>query len=116
MNQIEKKIKENWPSAVEGDLDHQEFGLVHYWYGEKYNRIVLRFSFEGQDESESEKIFFINLKHGSWILSHISTFKISDSKLQLVKNQSFKERDELEKKYRSIFELFLEDRKKKKFF
>ncbi len=61
-------------------------------------------------------MFFIELKKDSWVLSHISTFKISDSKLQLVKNQSFKERDELEKKYRSIFELFLEDRKKKKFF
>ena len=116
MNKIEQKIKENWPSAVEGDLDHQEFGLIHYWCGEQCNRIVLRFSFEGQADSESEKIFFINLKQDSWVLSHISTFQISDSKLKLVKNQSFKEHDELEKKYRSIFELFLEVRKKKKLF
>ena len=116
MNKLEQKIKENWPSAVEGDLDHQEFGMIHYWCGEQCNRIVLRFSFEGQSESESEKMFFIDLKQDTWVLSHISTFQIYDSKLKLVKNQSFKEQDELEQKYRSIFELFLEVRKKKKLF
>tara|TARA_B100001964_G_scaffold5105_1_gene5520 strand:+ start:152 stop:502 length:351 start_codon:yes stop_codon:yes gene_type:complete len=113
MNKIEEEIKENWPSAVEGDLEHPELGLIHYWTGEQRGRIVLRFSFERQAEGESAKMFFINLKQDSWVLSHISTFKSSDSKLKLVKNQSFKEQDELEDKYRSIIELFLESRKKR---
>jgi len=113
MNQIEEEIKKNWPSAVEGDLEHPELGLIHYWTGEQRGKIVLRFSFEGQAEVESKKMFFINLKQDSWELSHISTFQTFDSKLKLVKNQSFKEQDELEKKYRSIFELFLESRKKR---
>ena len=112
MNKIEQEIKENWPSAVEGDLDHPEFGLIHYWTGEQRDKIVLRFSFDGQAEDESAKMFFINLKQDSWVLSHISTFQTSDSKLKLVKNQSFQEQNELEQKYRSIIELFLETRKK----
>jgi hypothetical protein len=29
MNKIEEEIKENWPSAVEGDLEHPELGLIH---------------------------------------------------------------------------------------
>ena len=113
MVKIDEEIKENWPSAVEGDLEHPELGLIHYWTGEQRGKIVLRFSFEGQAEVESKKMFFINLKQDSWELSHISTFQTFDSKLKLVKNQSFKEQDELEKKYRSIFELFLDSRKKR---
>ena len=113
MNQIEQKIKENWPSAVEGDLDHPDLGLIHYWTGEQRGMIALRFSFEGQDEGDSTKLFFIKLKRESWVWSHLSTFKITDSRLKLIKNQSFKEQDEFEKKYRSIFELFLESRKKR---
>ena len=113
MNNIEEEIKKNWPSAVEGDLEHPELGLIHYWTGEQRGKIVLRFSFEGQAEVESKKMFFINLKQDSWELSHISTFQTYDTKLKLVKNQSFKEQDELEKKYRSIIELFLVSRKKR---
>ena len=50
MNKIEEEIKENWPSAVEGDLEHPELGLIRYWTGEQRGRIVLRFSFERQAE------------------------------------------------------------------
>ena len=113
MNKIEEEIKQNWPSAIEGDLEHPELGLIRYWTGEQRSRIVLRFSFERQAEGESAIMFFIHLKQDSWVLSHISTFQSSDSKLQLVKNQSFKDQDELENKYRSIIELFLETRKKR---
>ena len=113
MNKIDEEIKVNWPSAVEGDLEHPELGVIHYWTGEQRGRIVLRFIFEGQNEVETKKMFFINLKQDSWELSHISTFQTFDSKLKLIKNQSFKERDELEKKYRSIIELFLDYRKKR---
>jgi hypothetical protein len=113
MNKIEEQIKANWPSAVEGDVEHPELGLIHYWTGEQRGRIVLRFSFEGQAEGESEKMFFINLNQDSWELNHISTFQTTDSKLKLIKNQSFKEQDELEQKYRSTIELFLESRKKR---
>jgi len=114
MNKIdEEEIKINWPSAVEGDLEHPELGFIHYWTGEQRGRIVLRFSYEGQAEGESEKMFFINLDQDTWVLSHISTFQARDSKLKLVKNQSFKEQDELVKKYRSIIDLFLDSRKKR---
>jgi hypothetical protein len=113
MNKIEEEIKKNWPSALEGDLEHPDLGLIHYWTGEQRGKIVLRFSFEGQAEVESKKMFFINMKQDSWELSHISTFQTSDTKLKLVKNQSFKELDELEKKYRSIIELYLDSRKKR---
>lgn len=111
MNKIaEEKIKENWPSAVEGDLEHPELGFVHYWTGEQRGKIVVRFSYEKQTEGESEKMFFIELTKNGWILSHISTFQSNDSKLKLLKIQSFREQDELEKKYRSIIELFIKSR------
>lgn len=113
MDKIEEEIKVNWPSALEGDFEHPELGLINYWTGEQRGRIVVRFDFVGQSEVESKKIFFINLKQDSWQLSHISTFQTFDSKLKLIKNQSFKEHDELEKKYRSIIELFLDSRKKR---
>jgi hypothetical protein len=113
MDKIEEEINVNWPSAVEGDLEHPDLGLIHYWTGEQRGKIVLRFSFKGQSEVESKKMFFINLKQDSWELSHISTFQTSDSKLKLIKNQSFKEQDILEKNYRSIIELFLDSRKKR---
>ena len=113
MNNIDEEIKVNWPSAVEGDLEHPELGLIHYWTGEQNRRIVLRFIYEGQAEIESKKMFFISLKQDSWELSYISTFQTFDSKLKLLKSQSFKEQDELEKKYRSIIDLFLDSRKKR---
>ena len=116
MNEIEEKIKENWPSAVEGDLEHPELGLIHYWTGEQRGRIVLRFSFEGQAEGESAKMFFINLKQKTWVLSHISSFQSEETKLKLVKIQSFKDQDELEKKYRSVIDLFINSRNKSNLF
>ena len=112
----EKEIKDNWPSAVEGSIDHPDLGIINYWTGEQKDRIVVRFSYEGQAKGESEKIFFINLNHGDWILSQISTFKSSDSKLKLTKIQSFKEYEDLENKYLTIIELFMKSRKSKKFF
>ena len=112
----EEEIKANWPSAIEGKLEHPDLGNVYYWTGEQKDHIVLRFRYEGQTLGESEKIFFINLIQEDWILSHISSFQSRDSKLKLVKNQSFKEHKELEKKYRSIIDLFLKLRKNKIFF
>ena len=112
MNNIsEEKIKENWSSAVEGNLEHPELGCIHYWTGEQRGRIVVRFSYEGQDMGESEKMFFIDLSNEGWVLCYTSTFQFQDSKLKLVKNQSFREQYDLEQKYRGIIDLFLESRK-----
>ena len=110
-NILEEEIKKNWPSAVEGDLKHPELGFIHYWTGEQRGRIVVRFSYDGQEKGESEKMFFIGFNTEGWVLNYISTFKSQDSKLKLLKNQSFREKDELEQKYRSIIDLFLESRK-----
>ena len=112
----EEEIKKNWPSAVEGSIDHPEFGVVHYLTGEQHGKIVVRFSYDSQAEGDSEKMFFIVLTKNSWELSHISSFRLHNSKLQLLKIQSFKEQDELEKKYRSIIELFIKSRNSEKKF
>ena len=45
MDNIDLKIKENWPSAVEGNLNHPDLGLIHYWTGEHGSKIVIRFKF-----------------------------------------------------------------------
>ena len=79
-------------------------------------RIVVRFRYKGQETGESEKIFFINSNNEDWVLSQIFSFKPSDLRLKLIKIQSFKEYEELEKKYSSVIELFMEARKKRKFF
>ena len=112
----EEEIKKNWPSAVEGSIEHPELGLVQYWTGEQHGKIVVRFSYYSQADGDSEKMFFIVLTKNSWELSHISSFKLHNSKIQLLKIQSFKEQDELEKKYRSIIELFIKSHKSTKFF
>ena len=112
----EDVIRLNWPSAVEGSINHPDLGIIKYWTGEQKNRIVVRFSYEGQSIGESEKIFFIDLNHGDWDLSQISSFQPSDSKLKLTKMQSFKEYENLEKKYFSIIELFMESRKNSKLY
>ena len=112
----EEEINKNWPSAVEGSIEHPELGLVHYWTGEQHGKIVVRFSYDFQDEGESEKMFFIDLTKNSWKLSHTSTFESHNSKLKLLKIQSFKDQDELEKKYRSIIELFIKSRNSAKMF
>ena len=57
----EEEIKKNWPSAVEGSIEHPELGVVYYWTGEQHGKIVVRFSYDSQAESDSEKIFFIVL-------------------------------------------------------
>ncbi|MBC8258686.1 MAG: hypothetical protein H8E38_06715 [SAR324 cluster bacterium] len=106
----EEEIKGSWPSAVEGELEHPEFGLIHFWTGEQRGRIVVRFSFECQTEGESHKVFFIDLSQEGWVLQHISSFQFQNSKLKLIKSQSFREQDDLEQKYRSIIDLFLETR------
>ena len=112
----EEEINKNWPSAVEGNIEHPELGVVYYWTGEQHGKIVVRFSYDSQNEGESEKMFFINLTNNSWELSHISTFESHNSKLKLLKIQSFKDQDELEKKYRSIIELFIKSRNSAKMF
>ena len=112
----ENEIKESWPSAVEGRIEHPDIGIINYWTGEQNNRIVVRFSYKGQNKGESDKIFFINVNQGDWVLSQISTFKSSDSKLKLAKIQSFKEYEDLENKYLTIIELFMQSRKSIKFF
>ena len=112
----EEEIKKNWPSAVEGSIEHPELGVVQYWTGEQHGKIVVRFSYDSQAEGESEKMFFIVLTKNSWELRHISSFNLHNSKLQLLKLKSFKEQDELEKKYRSIIELFIKSRNSAKMF
>ena len=112
----EEEINKNWPSAVKGSIEHPELGVVYYWTGEQHGKIVVRFSYDSQAESESEKMFFINLTKNSWELTHISTFESHNSKLKLLKIQSFKDQDELEKKYRSIIELFIKSRNSAKMF
>ncbi len=112
----EEEIKKNWPSAVEGSIEHPELGVVYYWTGEQHGKIVVRFSYDSQAEGESEKMFFIDLTKNSWELSHISTFESHNSKLKLLKIQSFKDQDELERKYRSIIELFIKSRNSAKMF
>ena len=112
----EEEIKKNWPSAVEGNIEHPELGVVHFWTGEHHGKIVVRFSYDSQTEGESEKMFFIDLTMNIWELSHISTFESHNSKLKLLKIQSFKDQDELEKKYRSIIQLFISTRNSAKKF
>ena len=112
----EEEIKKNWPSAVKGIIEHPELGVVQYWTGEQHGKIVVRFIYDSQDEGESEKMFFINLTKNSWELSHISKFESHHSKLKLLKIHSFKEQDELEKKYRGIIELFINSRNSAKMF
>ena len=112
----EEEIKKNWPSAMEGNIEHPELGVVNYWTGEQHGKIVVRFSYDFQPEGESEKMFFIGLTKNSWELSHISTFELQNSKLKLLKIQSFKDQDELEKKYRSIIDIFIKSRTSEKFF
>ena len=112
----EKEIFVHWPSAVEGEFEHPDLGIIRYWTGEKKNQMVVRFCYEGQIKDESEKIFFINLEKEDWFITHISTFRSSESKLKLIKNLSFSEQKELEKKYSTIIEFFIRSRKKRKFF
>ena len=112
----EEEIKKNWPSALEGTINHPEMGVVKYWTGEHNRKIVVRFFFDSQAEGESEKMFFINLSKNSWQLSHISTFESYNSKLKLLKIQSFKKQDELEKKYRSLIDQFIKSRNSAKMF
>ena len=112
----EEEINKNWPSAVEGNIEHPELGVVQYRTGEQHGKIVVRFSYDSQAEGESEKMFFINLTKNSWELTHISTFESHNSKLKLLKIQSFKDQDELEKKYRSLIELFINSRNSAKMF
>ena len=112
----EEEINKNWPSAVEGSIEHPELGVIYYWTGEQHGKIVVRFRYDFQAKGESEKMFFINLTKNSWELSHISPFESHNSKLKLLKIQSFKDQDELEKKYRSIIELFIKSRSSAKMF
>ena len=112
----EEEIKKNWPSAVEGSIEHPELGIVHYLTGEQHGKIVVRFSYNSQAEGDSAKMFFIDLTKNNWELSHISTFESHNSKLKLLKIQSFKDQDELENKYRSLIELFINSRNAAKMF
>ena len=112
----EEEIKKNWPSAVEGSIEHPELGLVHYWTGEQHGKIAVRFCYDFQTAGDSGKVFFIDLTKNSWELSHISTFESHKSKLRLLKIQSFKYQDELERKYRSLIELFIKSRNLAKMF
>ena len=50
----EEEIKKNWPSAVEGSIDHPELGVVHYWTGVQHVNIVVRCSYDSQAEGDSE--------------------------------------------------------------
>ena len=112
----EEEIKKNWPSAVEGSIEHPELGVVYYWTGEQHGKIAVRFSYDSQSEGESEKMFFIDFNKNIWELSHNSTYESHNSKFKLLKIQSFKEKDKLEKKYRSIIGLFINSRNSAKIF
>ena len=61
-------------------------------------------------------MFFIDLVGNGWELSQIFGFESHGSKLKLLKIQSFKEQDELEKKYRSLIDLFIKSRNSEKLF
>ena len=112
----EEAIKKNWPSAVEGRFEHPELGEIQYWTGERHGKIVVRFSYDSQTEGESEKMFFIDLVRNNWLISQISAFESHNSKLKLLKIQSFKEKEDLEKKYRSLIDLFINSRNSEKMF
>ena len=112
----EEEIKKNWPSAVEGSFKHPEIGEVLFWTGEQHGKIAVRFCYDFQTAGDSGKVFFIDLTKNSWSLSHICSFESHDSKLKLLKIQSFKDQDELERKYRSIIELFIKSRNSAKMF
>ena len=104
---LEEELKKYWPSAVEGDFEHSELGLVHYWAGEQRGRIVVRFSYLQQPKEDYDKVFFIDAGNEGWVLRHVSTFQNLNNELKLVKNQSFRILDDLEQRYRTIIEDFM---------
>ncbi len=105
------EVKQFWPSAVEGDLQHADLGNIHYWTGEQRGRVVVRFLYKYQPEEESDIVFFLDVSPEGWVLRHISTFQTRESDLKLITNQSFRVLDELEGKYRDIIDIFMEARK-----
>ena len=109
-SRLEEELKKHWPSAVEGEFEHPDKGRVRYWTGEKKGRIAVRFSFEKQPAEESDKVFFLETDVQGWTLSHISTFRTLESKLKLIRNQSFKIQDDLQKRYRDIIDKFMQSR------
>ena len=115
-NISEEEIIKNWPSAVEGSLEHPDLGIVRYWTGEQNGKIVVRFNYDSQAEGDYKKIFFIDVIKNSWELSQVSQFESHNSKIKLLKIHSFNDKDELEKKYTSIIELFIKARNSAKMF
>ncbi|HCP33780.1 MAG: hypothetical protein QF560_04245 [SAR324 cluster bacterium] len=107
---FEEELKKHWPSAVEGDFEHSEKGVVHYWAGEQRGRIVVRFSYPQQPDEDQDKVFFIDAGTESWVLRHVSTFQNLNAELKLIKNQSFRILDDLEQRYRTIIEDFMKVR------
>ena len=112
-NEINEYHRKYWPSAVMGNFTDPEKGLIFFWTGEKLGRIAVSFHFKNQPQEESKKVFFIEVNSNGWALRHISTFKLINSEMKLIKNQSFKLQDYLENKYKSIIEKFLKERKSK---
>ena len=87
---FEEELKKHWPSAVEGDFEHSEKGVVHYWAGEQRGRIVVRFSYPQQPDEDQDKVFFIDAGTESWVLRHVSTFQNLNAELKLIKNHILK--------------------------
>ncbi len=108
----EEEILGHWPSAVNGLLEHEEWGALSYWMGEQRGRIAVRFRFEGQEAEEATRVFFVDVARDGWILRHISSFQPTERGLKLVKNQSFRILDAMEQKYRSAIDLLMQERKR----
>ena len=112
MSDLEDALQQNWPSAVQGEIPHPEWGPVRYWTGEQHGgHIVVRFRYTNQPDIEADKVFFVDSTPEGWVLRHVSSFATTDSGgLKLVKNQSSKVLDELEEKYRDLLERFMQER------
>ena len=109
-SRLEEELKKHWPSAIEGEFEHPDEGLVRYLTGEKKGKIAVRFTFEKQPAEESDKVFFLETDVQGWTLRHVSTFRTLDTELKLIRNQSFKIQDDLQQRYRDIIDLFMKSR------
>ena len=107
---FEEELKKHWPSAVEGDFEHSEKGVIHYWAGEQRGRIVVRFTYLQQPVEDQNKVFFIDAGTEGWVLRHVSEFQNLEAELKLVKNQSFRILDELNQRYLGIIDEFMKVR------
>ena len=107
----EETIQQNWPSALQGNLEHPEWENLMYWAGEQRGRVVARFRYQTQLEEESCIVFFIDVSKEGWVLRQLSQFMMTEKGLKLVKKQSFRTLDEMEQKYHKAIDLLIKARK-----